>query len=102
MTVNRYTVSCDLDTNGHMSADEARAIVLDLAAEMFPMGHTVREVKVRWMMQTGEAVDEPTLEVVWLGDDETRVSRFAGAVKDLTFQEAVMLQVEKGVNMFFV
>jgi hypothetical protein len=101
-----YTITCGLDTNGHDV--DARQIALDLAAECFPHGHTIREVSGRWMSENGP-VDEASLEIIWMASDQqkangeahTRVSWLAGQYKVRAFQEAVMITTQE-VHAVFV
>lgn len=113
----QYTISCGLDCPNvkpvKLSPSEARALVLKLALEVFPYGHTIREVTGRW--QEGQprlspgsnvyssTVTEPTIEVVWVAADDQvasgeahrRVSQLAAAYKDQARQEAVMVTAQK-------
>ena len=103
----QYTITCGLDTNGHDV--DARQIALDLAAECFPHGHTICEVQGRWTLANGEAVNEATLEIVWMATDQqkangeahTRVSWLAGQYKERAYQEAVMITSQE-VHAVFV
>ena len=103
----QYVITCGLDTNGHQSPEEAAALVRELAAEIFPNGHTIREVTGRWMSQNGP-VDEPTLEVVWMATDEQKangvahalVNRLAGQYKSRAYQEAVMVTTSEVYAVF--
>ena len=102
----QYTITCGLDTNGHDV--DARQIALDLAAECFPHGHTIREVAGRWTMADGTVVDEPSLEIVWMATDQqkengtahTRVSWLAGQYKERAYQEAVMVTTQEVYTVF--
>ena len=93
----KFEISCGLDTNGHDV--DANAIARDLAAKVFPDGHTIIEAQGRYLMrETGQVVDEPTLIVVWLaavGPDmseaNARVGRFVSQFKELAFQESVLV-----------
>ena len=94
----KFEISCGLDTNGHDV--DANAIARDLAAEVFPDGHTIIEAQGRYLMrETGQVVDEPTLIVVWLAAGEqaavseanARVGRFVSRFKALAFQESVLV-----------
>lgn len=85
-----FSIYCGTDTNGHDV--DSPAIVKELAAKFFPHGHSIREESGRYLMQTtGQVVDELTLVVTWLGDDVNKVRKFAGAVKEQTFQESVLV-----------
>ena len=89
-----YTITCGLDTNGHDV--DARALILDLAAQAFPMGHTIREVAGRWQLANGETVTEETIEVSWISDEphEQAWPLVAGVAADYkagAYQEAVMV-----------
>mgnify|MGYP001490444042 CR=1 FL=1 len=104
MTI-KYEIYCGLDTNGHNV--NAHQLVLDLALEHFPNGHSFNVQTGRWRLNsTGEAVTEQTVVVTWLaGHDEidasARVGKFARAYKDQAFQEAVMV-VEIPIDACFV
>lgn len=101
----QYTITCGLDTNGHDV--DARQIALDLAAEFFPHGHTIREVNGRWMSANGP-VDEPSLEIVWMATDAQKlngeahalVNQVAGQYKVRAFQEAVMVTTQEVYAVF--
>lgn len=102
----QYTISCGLDTNGHDV--DARQIALDLAAEFFPHGHTIREVMGRWQCADGNVVTEPTIEIVWMatdaqkanGEAHNRVNQLAGQYKTRAFQEAVMVTTQEVYAVF--
>lgn len=103
-----YRIHCGLDTNGHQSQDEARELILQLAAEAFPQGHTIIETLGRWMKADGEVVTEPTIVVEWMATDQqkangeahVRVNRLAGAYKEQAYQEAVMVTTHETYAVF--
>lgn len=111
-----YTISCGLDcpnVTPRMSAAKARQLVLDLALEAFPYGHTIREVTGRWQEEKprlspgsnvySKTITEPTVEVVWVASDEQvasgeaqrRVTQLAAAYKEQARQEAVMIRAQQ-------
>lgn len=94
----QFTIVCGLDTNGHDV--DARALILDLAAEAFPHGHTIRESVGRWQLASGDTVTESTIEVVWLTEEPHAeawplVAGVAADFKAGAFQEAVLITEEK-------
>lgn len=113
----QYTISCGLDCPNvqpiRMSVEKARQLVLDLALEAFPYGHTIREVTGRWQEEKprlspgsnvySATITEPTIEVVWVASDDQvasgeahrRVTQLAAAYKDQARQEAVMVTTQK-------
>ena len=111
-----YTVSCGLDcpnVTPRMCTARARQLVLDLALEAFPYGHTIREVTGRWQEEKprlspgsnvySKTITEPTIEVVWVASDEQvasgaaerRVTQLAAAYKEQARQEAVMITAQQ-------
>lgn len=103
----RYEITCGLDTNGHDV--DANQIARDLAAEIFPDGHTIIEATGRYLMRsTGEVIDEPTLIVVWMatdaqkgnGEAHAKVNAFARAFKNQAFQESVMITTQDVYAVF--
>lgn len=112
-----YTISCGLDCPNvgpvKMSTAKARQLVLDLALEAFPYGHTIREVTGRWQEEKprlspgsnvySTTITEPTIEVVWVAADDQvasgeahrRVSQLAAAYKKQARQEAVMITAQQ-------
>ena len=101
-----YTISCGLDTPWAadlITTDDARHLVLKLAAEAFPHGHTIREVTGRWSDRNSVTITEPTVEAVWVASDaqvasgeaHERVSAMAAAYKDQARQEAVMVTAQQ-------
>ena len=106
MTV-RYSFYCGLDTNGHDV--DARAIVMEAAADFFPDGHSIREEKGRYLMRTtGEVIDEDTLVVTWMctdqqkliGEGHKKAAAFVSVVKDQCYQESVMVVTEDVFAVF--
>ena len=100
----QFTIVCGLHTNGHDV--DAHQLILDLAAEAFPGGHTIRESVGRWTLINGDSVEEKTIEVVWLTEepfDEAwpLVAGVAADYKNGAFQEAVMV-THSEVNATFV
>ena len=100
----QFTITCGLDTNGHDV--DAKQLILDLAAEAFQAGHTIREAIGRWTLINGDSVEEKTIEVVWLTEepfDEAwpLVAGVAADYKKGAFQEAVMV-THSEVNATFV
>lgn len=112
----QYTISCGLDAPWAadlITTADARALVLKLALEAFPYGHTIREVTGRWQEEKprlspgsnvySTTITEPTIEVVWVaGDDQVasgeahrRVSQMAAAYKEQARQEAVMITAQQ-------
>ena len=98
----RFTFYLGTDTNGRVI--DAESVALRLAAEHFPMGHSIGEEIGRWMTEQG-LVTEKSIVVTYLceasKESETRASRFAGAYKEQAFQEAVLVTREE-VDGFFV
>ena len=112
-----YTISCGLDCPNvgpvKLNAAKARQLVLNLALEAFPYGHTIREVTGRWQEEKprlspgsnvySSTITEPTIEVVWVASDaqvasgeaHKRVSAMAAAYKDQARQEAVMVTAQQ-------
>lgn len=111
-----YTISCGLDAPWAadlVTTDDARQLVLDLALEAFPYGHTIREVTGRWQEEKprlspgsnvySKTITEPTIEVVWVASDDQvasgeaqqRVTQLAAAYKEQARQEAVMITAQQ-------
>ena len=103
-----YRIHCGLDTNGHQSVEEARELILALAVEAFPHGHTIIDTLGRWQCADGSVVTEPTVVVEWMatdaqklnGEAHKRVSELAGAYKTQAFQEAVMVTTHETYAVF--
>ena len=128
MTI-QFEIFCGTDTNGHDLTDErgrfltpaigcapgsrqhrtacARQLALNLAAEYFPQGHTIRDEVGRWQTADGRMITESTTVITWMADAgnpvdaERRVSAVAGAYKELAFQESVMV-TRREVDAVFI
>ena len=99
-------IYCGLDTNGHDV--DANRVALDLAAKYFPNGHTINFAQGRWSGEVG-VINEPTIvvEVLCSSNEIERdqhhhsVQLFAGAYKDLAYQESVMVTSQE-IDAWFV
>ncbi len=98
--MNLFRIYCGLDTKGRLTEQQARETALGLACDWFPQGHTIIEATGRWQ-EANAPVDEPTIIIEVLTDDELRVHILARAYKTLAFQEAVMV-VRTEANVDFV
>ena len=106
-----FRIYCGLDTNGHVLTDDkghylamtpdyplspahcqttARVVAERLALQFFPHGHTLIEAQGRWQSEK-VAVTEPTLIIEVITDDPSKVWELAGAYKEQTNQESVMV-----------
>lgn len=118
MTV-QFEIFCGTDTNGHDITDDqgrflspaigctpgsrqhraacARQLAMNLAAEFFPHGHSLRDEVGRWQTADGRMITESTTVITWMADSgnpvdaERRVSAVASAFKTAAFQESVMI-----------
>ena len=87
-----HSIYCGLQSSD-LTEDQARQLVLDLAAEHFPNGHTIHEATGRWrgvMVQC----DEPTLIIeVWQVDGFgiPPIGDCAADYKELARQESVVI-----------
>ncbi len=88
--MNTFRIYCGLDTKGRLTLDQARETALGLACDWFPHGHTIIEATGRWQ-QNNAPVDEPTIIIELITDNETRARNLAGAYKSLAFQESVLI-----------
>ena len=91
MTTTRFTIYCGTDTNGHDV--DGRQLAYDLAADLFPNGHSIREEQGRWQGEVG-TIDEATVVVTWISDaPDARATaiNFCSAYKDMAWQESVMM-----------
>ena len=101
-----YRFYCGTDTNGFDV--NAVKIAHDLAAKVFPGGHTIYNANGRWTGEVG-VIDEPTIIVEWMasaeqvlsGEANKKASRFAGQYKNKAFQESVMV-TQQDIDCFFV
>ena len=93
-----FKIYCGTDTNGNEGVD-ARAYALNLAAEYFPLGHTITEELGRWTTADGTIVTEPTIVITWIASAEQvrtneahgLVSRCAADFKFFCYQESVLI-----------
>ena len=85
-----FRIYCGLDTKGRLTLDQARETALGLASDYFPHGHTIIEATGRWQ-QDNAPVDEPTIIIEVLTDNENQARNLAGAYKNLAFQESVLI-----------
>ncbi len=88
--MNLFRIYCGLDTQGRLTIDQARETALGLACDYFPHGHTIIEATGRWQ-QDNAPVDEPTIIIELITDDEYCARKLAGAYKCLAFQESVLI-----------
>ncbi len=88
--MNTFRIYCGLDTKGRLTLEQARETALGLAIDYFPHGHTIIEATGRWQ-QDNAPVDEPTIIIELITDDETKARNLAGAYKCLAFQESVLI-----------
>ena len=103
-----FKIYCGTDTNGNEGVD-AKAYALNLAAEYFPLGHTITEELGRWTTADGTIVTEPTIVISWIASAEqiqtneahALVSGCAAAYKNLGFQEAVLI-TRREVDAIFI
>ena len=88
--MNTFRIYCGLDTKGRLTLDQARETALGLAIDYFPHGHTIIEATGRWQ-QDNAPVDEPTIIIELITDDETKARNLAGAYKALALPESVLI-----------
>jgi hypothetical protein len=97
-----FTITIGLESPT-LTTSEARQIALALAADCFPIGHTVVDAVGRWLSHERGIIDEPSLQIIVAGDDpETRdnVERFCRGYKSAAAQDSVMLQVTNPQTFF--
>ena len=89
----QFQIFCGTDTNGRDV--DGRALALKLAAEYFPLGHSITEQTGRWQTADGSIVTEPTIVITWITTPSPEADKLirdcAGAYKQLAFQEAVLV-----------
>ncbi len=93
-----FKIYCGTDTNGNEGVD-AKGYALNLAAEHFPLGHTITEELGRWTTADGVIVTEPTIVITWIasaeqvqtGEAHGKVSRCASDFKFFCYQESVLI-----------
>jgi len=96
-TATTYTVTLGLESP-ELTVDQCRAAALDLAAIHFPSGHTVIECTGRWESPERGIIDEPSLQILVIGEGQAHraaVGRFCFDYKEVAAQDAVLLQVTK-------
>ena len=100
----QFSVFCGTDAP-HIDAVACEDLARNLAAEFFPHGHSVRIEDGCWRMQTGEVVNERTVVITWMTENDAlannKVGKMAKQYKDLARQEAVMV-VKQEVDSFFI
>ena len=98
--MNIFRIYCGLDTKGRLTIDQARETALGLASDYFPHGHTIIEATGRWQ-QDNAPVDEPTIIIELITEDENKARKVAGSYKALAFQESV-LSTKQAIDADFV
>jgi hypothetical protein len=100
----QFSVFCGTDAP-HIDAVSCEDLARNLAAEYFPAGHSIRIEDGCWRMQTGEVVNERTVVITWMTENDAlanhKVGKMAKQYKDLARQEAVMV-VKQEVDSFFI
>ena len=100
----QFSIYCGTDAP-HIDAVACEDLACNLAAECFPAGHSIRIEDGCWKMQTGEVVNERTVVITWMTENDAlanaKVGKLAGQYKELARQEAVMV-VKREVDSFFV
>ena len=87
---NTFRIYCGLDTKGRLTIDQARETALGLAIDWFPHGHTIIEA-TGCRQQDNAPVDEPTIIIELITDEETKVRHLARCYKSLAYQESVLI-----------
>lgn len=100
----QFSIFCGTDAP-HIDATACEDLARNLAAEYFPAGHSVRIEDGCWKMQTGEVVNERTVVITWMTQDDAltnaAVGKMAHDYKNLARQEAVMI-IRQEVDSFFI
>ena len=97
-----FKIYCGTNTTGNEGID-ARAYALNLAAEYFPLGHTITEELGRWTTSDGTIVTELTVVIAWIASAEQvrtneahgKVSRCASDFKFFCYQESVLVTLRE-------
>jgi len=90
-----YTITVGLESP-ELSVAECKAFALIAAGKYFPSGHTVIECTGRWESPERGIIDEPSLQIVVIGQDvDDAVRNFCVDYKRGCFQDCVLIQVAR-------
>ena len=96
-TATTYTITVGLESPT-ITPSQARQLALSLAGQYFPSGHTVIDCTGRWESPERGIVDEPSLQVIVIGEGQAHrraVLTFCEAYKLQATQDAVLLQITR-------
>ena len=91
-----FTITIGLESP-QLTPEECRQFALISAGKFFPEGHSIIDLTGRWLSPSRGIVDEPSLQIIVIGDDSIRenVLAFCNTYKAGCFQDCVLLQVSQ-------